>query len=86
MFTKTGMNAVESSEGFSVARLSRNDLQYSEGPESVIIEVEPGNGLAIYASTLNSWNHQPIDSAKKEQILARVSDALKYMEVEHIIC
>ena len=83
MFKIIGPNEVESDLGYSVRRADRFLLIYAEGDHVLHIEVEPGDGLAIYSSTLRSWlppyDNEVVGVREREQILARIVDALHYM-------
>ena len=76
-FKKIEINAVQSDSGFVVRRKSRFELEYIEKGKNIIIEVEPGKGLAVYASTLQCND--------KEQVVKNVCDALDFMDVDYIL-
>ena len=76
-FKKIEINAVQSDDGFVVKRKSRFELEYTEKEEKIIIEVEPGKGLAIYVSTL--------ECDDKKRIVKNICDALDYMKVDYIL-
>lgn len=76
-FKTIEVNAVESDQGFIVRRKNRFELEYIENDERVVIEVEPGQGLAVYVSNLHLKN--------KEHIVKNICDALEYMGVNYIL-
>ncbi len=89
MLTKTGPNAVESDEGFSVRRTGRNSLEYRSGQRLVKVEVEPGKGLAIYGQTIRSWEYpsgdEPITAQQRNEILDNIASALAFLGVDYVI-
>ncbi|MDR2983038.1 MAG: hypothetical protein LBV12_12440 [Puniceicoccales bacterium] len=54
-----------------------------------MIEVESGESLAVYAASIKNWQPlfegEVISEGKKAEILSRVSAALQFMEVPHVI-
>lgn len=78
-FKKIGANEAESNEGFIVRRNSRCELEYIEAGKSIFIEVEPGEGLAVYISSLN------IDAKEKERIAKNISSALKFLNIDYLL-
>lgn len=90
MFKKIGPNEAESSEGFVVRRTGRFELLYCEADRESSIEVEPGEGLAVYVSSIRSWRLQDgsnaqITSEERAQITKRVSEALAFLEIIFVI-
>ena len=81
MLTRIGANAIQSSDGFSV-RISSNELLYSEHGKAIRIEIEPGDGLAVYASTIKMWENEdeseiePVSSDDQTRIVENISNAL----------
>lgn len=76
-FKQIGMNAVASDDGFVVRRKSRSELEYVENDRHVSIEVEPGDGLAVYVSGLECDN--------MDRIIRNVCAALNHMKVRYIL-
>src|SRR5262249_46502596 len=88
MYKTLGPNWVESSDGFSVRRTNRSTVVYREGDREARIEVEPGDGLAVYGQTIQGWNPphdgEPFTAADKQRVLSRVLDALRQMGIDAI--
>jgi hypothetical protein len=78
-FRKIGINAAEAEEGFSVCRKSRYELEYCEAGKSISIEVEPGEGLAIYTSSLK------LDTENKKRVIKNICAALEFLKIEYVI-
>jgi hypothetical protein len=76
-FKKIEINAVQSDDGFVVKRKNRFELEYTEKENKIVIEVEPGKGLAVYVSTL--------ECDDKERIVKNICDALDYMKVDYLL-
>ncbi len=89
MFTQLGPNAAQSNEGFRVERTGRNHLKYSEGARSILIEVEPGDGLAIYASSISGWGGgsegEPVKQPDMERIIKNVCQALDFLQTPYVV-
>ena len=89
MLKLLGPNWVGSSEGYALRRTGRTSLLYSEGGKELSVEVEPGDGLAIYVQTVVSWRppHQdePLRSTDRQRIVARILEALRHMGIEAIL-
>ena len=89
MLRQTGPNAVESSEGFSVRRVSRHAIEYLEGDKRALIEVEAGDGLAIYRQSVKTWEAphgtERLDSALQERIVTRVCAALDFLGIHYVL-
>jgi len=89
MFKQLGPNSAESSDGFKVERTGRNELRYSEGVRSVIIEVEPGNGLAIYTSSISTWiiggATEQIHREDANRIISNVCEALDFLKTPYVV-
>lgn len=94
-FRRLHLQGVSSSRGFSVERVDRHHLRYAEGDRHLLVEVEPGwrDGkdyyLAVYASTLQSWE-QPheaelIGAEKRDEILRRIGDALRFLGTQYVL-
>lgn len=82
-FKKVAPNLAES-DTFSVCRVDRDTLRYKEYDHFLDIEVEIGDGLAIYASAIRCWS-SPNDSSsiseeKKKEIIERVCAALDFLK------
>ena len=67
-YEKLGPSHVRSAKGFQVRRLSRFALSYMEGDAEVLIEVESGDGLAVYSSTIREWRFPPGREAARFRI------------------
>jgi hypothetical protein len=76
-FKKIGVNAAESNTGFVVRRKSRFELEYIENGETVNIEVEPGDGLAIYVSSLKR--------SGSEQIIKNICAAMDFLGTKYVL-
>jgi hypothetical protein len=89
MFTQLGTNAAQSSEGFKVERAGRNYLKYSEGDLSTLIEVEPGDGLAIYTSSISRWSggseHEPFKQTDIQRIIKNVCKTLEFLQTPYVV-
>jgi hypothetical protein len=85
MLKSLGPSWVESSDGYTVRRTNRTELIYTEGERTVVVEVEPGDGLAVYAQTIKEWKEpfedEPLTAADRERILSRIMEALAHMDV-----
>jgi hypothetical protein len=86
---KLGPNWVESSEGYSVRRAGRMSLIYREGDKEVEIEVEPGDGLAVYSQTIREWrpphHEEALSEGDRERVLTRVAEALRFLGVDVVL-
>lgn len=76
-FRKVGVNAAESSTGFVVSRKNRFELEYTENGETINIEVEPGDGLAIYVSSLRHNN--------RDQIIKNICAAMAFLGTKYVL-
>lgn len=77
-FTESGPNRLASANpAFIVARINRHTMQYVENEEVVDIEVEPGDGLAIYMATAIS-SHGEVDEARRAIIAERIEAAMRF--------
>ena len=86
MFTQLGTNEVISDKGFSVKRTERFELKYSQGSKFIAIEVEPGDGLAIYKQSIKNWNNgEQVLQEDIPLILQRVSEALDFLLAKYTI-
>jgi hypothetical protein len=68
-----GPNWVESSDGSSVRRTERMTVVYSEGTRQAVVEVAPGDGLAVYAQSIREWS-PPHDDDPFTPLNGRTSD------------
>jgi hypothetical protein len=88
MYKSLGPSWVESSDGYTVRRTNRTELIYTEGDREVDVEVEPGDGLAVYAQTISEWKapfgDHPLTATDRQRILTRIMDALAHMGVKAI--
>jgi hypothetical protein len=89
MFTQLGPNSVQSSNGFKVERKSRIQIKYTEGERSVVIEVEPGDGLAIYVSSIAAWTtlagNEPIGRGEVARIVDNLCQALEFLKIPYLL-
>lgn len=95
MFTKIGLQGVESSEGFIVGSVGRYELLYQEGEHKLIINIEGGWDkdnkffISIYTSTITHWQppyeNEPITEEKKQQIIQRICAALDFLEIRYVL-
>ena len=89
MFKTLGPNWVESSDGYSVRITGRLTLLYAEGDRQVDVEVEPGEGLAVYAGSIEGWNppfeEDPLTASDRRRIVARIVDGLAHMGVKAVV-
>ncbi len=89
MFKKVGPNEVESDEGFSVKRTARHSLEYRAQGKSVVVEVEPGDGLAVYRASIGAWqagqSSGPVTKEERESMLVNISRALTFLRIKHLI-
>jgi len=88
-FRRIGPNTAESDTGVRVERSGRTELRYSEASKTTIVEVEPGNRLAIYESTICAWlpphEEEPLTDQDRARILSRVAEALKFLGTDFVI-
>ena len=90
MFKQIGPNEAASSEGYRVKRSGRFELQYIEEERKVSVEVEPGDGLAIYTSSIKHWEMNDgsgtaVSSEESAEIVERISEALNFLNTKYII-
>ena len=89
MLKKIGPNAVESSEGYSVRRLSRFELEYRIGDKRVVVEVEPGDGLAIYRQSMTHWEtpagFKSLSAEERERALTDIRGALEFLGTKYVM-
>jgi hypothetical protein len=89
MFIKLGPNSVKSDDGFSLSRISRDRMEYKEGNKRVLVGVEPGDGLAIYPSTIEWWeiegDKEYISKEDRTQIVKNICDALTFLKIKYVI-
>jgi hypothetical protein len=88
-FLKIGPNAAESDTGFRVERTGRMELRYTERGRSLVIEVEPGDGLAVYQSTIRGWqpphDAEMLNSADRARVVSNVVAALRFLGVDFVL-
>lgn len=89
-FTNIGPNRVQSDRGFVIWMRNPFQLHYSEGDHELIIPGEMLTGeteLLVSVSTIKNWNppnhDEIIDDAKREQIVAHIEAALKFMGIRY---
>ena len=90
MFQQISPNEVSSAEGFRIKRANRNTLIYIEGNRRIVIEVEPGDGLAIYVSTIRDWilcdgKVLTVTEEERKEIIDRISRAYSFLGIKHLM-
>lgn len=81
MFKRTGVNVIESDEGFSVAVLGRVGLLYREGQRSLHIDAEVNSSteIALFKESIRAWDPpndgEIIDDKKRDQIVENIRRA-----------
>jgi hypothetical protein len=89
MFTKLGPNSVKSDEGFTVSILKRYELEYKTEGKRVLVEIEGGDGVAIYKSSIEWWetggDKEYVTKGEKAQIIKNISDALTFLKIKYVI-
>lgn len=93
MFKWLNKQGVESSRGFVLQRMHRFYYHYIEGDKKMQVFVEPftdhrGHYLeTISLKSLDHWlpphSEEAIDDGKREEIQKNISDALKFMDIDH---
>ena len=66
-----------STKGYKLERVGRNGLKYQFGSKSLTIDVEPGNGLAVYLSTVQHWDTPNDNEIINEQDMAVIRDNIQ---------
>jgi hypothetical protein len=65
------------------------ELKYTEGNRSLIIEVEPGEGLAVYRSSISVWSPpnegEPVGGDERERIIRNICAALDFLHVPYVL-
>ncbi len=77
MFTKTGPNAVQSSDGFKVAIVKRFELHYDDQAGKAVVPIEPmaDGELVVSASAI---------AADRRQLLKdRITASLDFLGISH---
>ncbi len=89
MFTKLGPNSVKSDEGFTVSIAKRYELEYKREGKRVLVEIEGGDGIAIYVSSIKWWetenDKENISKEEKAQIIKNICDALTFLKIKYVI-
>lgn len=89
MFIRLGANAAQSSEGFRVERTGKMELKFTEGSRSLIVEVEPGEGLVIYRSSISTWSTpnegETLAADEQERIMRNICAALDFLQVPYVL-
>ncbi len=89
MFTQLGPNSAQSSEGFRVERTGRMELKYTEFGRSLVVEVEPGEGLAIYRNSITGWNSpnesDVLTDNERQRIIQNIAAALDFLQVRYVL-
>jgi len=77
MLTKTGPNAVQSSDGFKVAIVKRCELHYEDQAGKTVVPTEPmaDGQLVVSAST--------IATERRRVLTDRISAALDFLGIRH---
>jgi len=88
MFTKIGPNEVTNDQGFKI-KIGRGFLTYFERNKSIGLNAEYGQGpdLIIQTSSIRKWHppfdNEPVSSNKKAEIIARIEEALSFLQVKY---
>lgn len=65
------------------------ELRYTESGKSLIVEVEPGDGLAVYTSTITGWQTpheaEPFTASDKTRVIANIAEALRFLGVDFVL-
>jgi len=89
MFTKLGPNSVKSDEGFTVSIVKRYELEYKTENKRVLIEIEGGDGLAVYESSIEWWETEGekeyISKRQKTKIIKNICAALDFLKIKYVI-
>jgi hypothetical protein len=89
MFTRLGSNSAQSTDGFRVERTGRMELKYTEGNHVLTVEVEPGDGLAIYRSSIRAWNspneNDDFTDEDKQRIIHNICAALDFLGTPYVL-
>ena len=89
MFTKLGPNSAKSDEGFVVSIVSRDEMEYKEGNKSLLVGVEPGDGLVIYTSSIVWWETESekeyVSKRQKAKIIKNICNALGFLKIKYIV-
>lgn len=87
--TKIGPNAARSSDGFTVNTQSRYEMEYEAGGKKLLIEVEPGEGLAVYRSSVRTWlpphDKEELTDEEIATVIERVCVALKFLGIKYVL-
>jgi hypothetical protein len=89
MFTKLGPNSVKSDEGFTVSIAKRYELEYRTEGKRVLVEIEGGDGLAVYESSIEWWetegDKEYVSKEERAQIIKNICDALTFLKIKYVI-
>ena len=89
MFKKTWPNGVKSDSGVSIRRTDRFELEYKEHERTLVVEVEPGDGLAVYTSTIKQWkpphDSETISQEDKHRIINNIKAAMDFAEWKYVL-
>lgn len=89
MFKQLGPNSVQSDEGYTVSIIKRFELEYNAEGKRLIVEIEPGESLAIYASSIEWWGTEGgkeyVSKKKKALIIKNICQALDFLKIKYII-
>lgn len=89
MFTKLGPNSVKSNEGFTVSIIKHYELEYKTESKRVLVEIEGGDGLAVYESSIEWWetegDKEYVSKEEKAQIIKNICDALTFLKIKYVI-
>ena len=87
-FTKNGPNKVKSDQGFTLWMRNPFQLHYFEGDHELVVPGEMLTGeteLLVSVSTIKNWkpphDAEVIAPWKKQQIIANIEAALKFMGI-----
>jgi len=88
MFKKTGPNSVESEEGYSVRQISKDFIEYKSKNKVLLVSVEIGQSLGVYASLIEKWE-QPfnkyLSKEEKKEVTRHLQQALDFLKIKYEI-
>jgi hypothetical protein len=65
------------------------ELRYTESGKSLIVEIEPGDGLAVYTSTITGWqaphDAESFTASDKTRVIANIAEALRFLGVDFVL-
>ncbi|HOX03240.1 MAG TPA: Imm74 family immunity protein [Verrucomicrobiota bacterium] len=65
------------------------ELKYTEADRNLVVEVEPGEGLAIYRSSISGWNppneSEALTDDDRQRIVRNICAALDFLQVPYVL-